>query len=400
MRMRGIEWRFMAAVVLVLAGTLRAEDVKPQPPPATEDKPAVAAAKIEFLDGDAGKAAIVDDQSEPYFSRLQTLEMSVKTSAKITGATLDEQRAETRKRYQAEVKPFTDAEKKNLTAIIEALQPVLAKDYPLYARTPWSFIKLGAKVEGGLPHTRGTHIVLPAPLLESMPVVKADDPKEKQARALLPLYMLLLHEQTHVIQRAHPDLFVKLFKEVWGFEHTKQIEPGPWLTARSLANPDGVDVGWVMPLKDGDKTSYIWPLVILGRLGDDVQMPDDFAEVCIELEKKDDGFAVQLPKPAPEADPKPEKPADPNEKPAAKEDKKDDKAGMPVIEQLSKTSEYLKKFPVRQELFHPNEISAVMFSRVVFFDSFLPKDRISPEQSEKFDKNFGTFRTWAKDAFK
>src|SRR5690348_4730025 len=93
-------WLAGALIAVLWVSALCAEETAP---PA---KPDVPAAKIEFLDGEAAKAAIVDDKGEPYFERLQTAEMCAKTGAKIAGANLDEQHAEARKRYQAEVLDF------------------------------------------------------------------------------------------------------------------------------------------------------------------------------------------------------------------------------------------------------------------------------------------------------
>ncbi|MHC4367853.1 MAG: hypothetical protein ACYSW8_09580 [Planctomycetota bacterium] len=123
------------------------------------NEPATAIS-ITFLDIEAGKAAVMDKSFDAYFGRLQPMEMSAKTGSPITGETLDEQRKECRKRYRAQVREFADAEKQVLRDCIEKLDPVLREKFPRFAATPWSFLKVSNRVEGGLPHTQAGHIVL------------------------------------------------------------------------------------------------------------------------------------------------------------------------------------------------------------------------------------------------
>ncbi|MBI3831587.1 MAG: hypothetical protein HY291_18855 [Planctomycetes bacterium] len=358
---------YVPVLAFLLIPWLRAEDAKPE-------------VKYACLSAEEAKAAIVNDKSDPYFERMQTLEMSCKTGAKITGGTLEEQRAEARKRYQAGVQDFTPEEKKMLAWAVERLQPILARDYPLYARTPWSFIKLSDRIEGGLPHTRGAHIVIGSTVLKQLAQLVPADAKD-DPMALAQIADLLLHKQTHVIQRAHPERFAKLYKEVWKFEYAKKIVGCAWLTERSLANPDGTDVSWVFPVKLKDETHWVWPLVVLGRAEDDVSMPADLAEVCVRLDKTEDGYSVHM-----------EKEDDKNAR--------DDKKNSPDMKELSEVAAYVKEFPVREELFHPNEICAVMFSKMVLADALIPKDKIPKEALERFEKNFAAFKAWAKENLK
>src|SRR5208282_5837505 len=68
-----------------------------------------AAPDVSFADMAAARAAIVDDPA--YFDRMQPMEMEAKTGQPLTAATLDEKRAECRRRYQAAAGEFTDEEK-------------------------------------------------------------------------------------------------------------------------------------------------------------------------------------------------------------------------------------------------------------------------------------------------
>lgn len=82
-----------------------------QPAAVQPPQESVSPISITFMDIEAGKVAIIDDSLDPYFDRMQPMEMSAKTGSPITGQTLAEQRAQCRQRDQAGVQEFTDAEK-------------------------------------------------------------------------------------------------------------------------------------------------------------------------------------------------------------------------------------------------------------------------------------------------
>ena len=316
----------------------------------------------------AGREAIVDDKDEPYFNTLQPIEMSAKTGSPITGETLKDQRAECWRRYYNAVLDFTDDEKAMVSSCIKKIYPLIQNDYPLYAKIPWSFIKF-AGIEGDFPHTRGAHVLISEKVLERFVAFS----KKRPEQALPGIATLLLHEQFHVFQRLNPKLIGKLYTDVWGFKYAGKIAgaDGVWLTGRHLANPDGLDCGWIFPITDGDKTRYIWPLVVFAATEKPQRMGTDFRMIGINLKKADDGFAVEL-----------------------------NGDSSPVYKPLAQITEYAEKFGRWGENFHPNEISAEMFARIVVTDSLLPKDKIPVAQLEALEKDIGPVRKWLKENLK
>ncbi|MHC4121560.1 MAG: hypothetical protein ACYSWO_29155 [Planctomycetota bacterium] len=190
------------------------------------NEPATAIS-ITFLDIEAGKAAVMDKSFDAYFGRLQPMEMSAKTGSPITGETLDEQRKECRKRYRAQVREFADAEKQVLRDCIEKLDPVLREKFPRFAATPWSFLKVSNRVEGGLPHTQAGHIVLCERVCRQF----ASQYKTAPDRTVLSLAGLMAHEQMHVFQRANPEMFESLYTD-WSIR-TGRIVAGSFQSARA-----------------------------------------------------------------------------------------------------------------------------------------------------------------------
>jgi hypothetical protein len=301
-----------------------------------------AAPAVEFLDQDSATKAIVDETMEPYFKLLQPMEMSVKTAEPIGQGTLDEQRDRCRQRYQAAVQNFSAEEQDALRWYVSKLEPLVEKDYPLYAHTPWSFIKLNAKFEGGMPHTRGSHIVLSGQFLKGLIQSRAKGP---EWMSLAQFGDVLLHEQSHVVQRENPGQFAKLFAGLWKFKHAGMVQGCDWITQHQLVNPDGVDVNWVFPIKDGDTTRWIWPLVVFGDVDDANKATfADMQMVAIDLE----AMGVNSFKAKVGAD------------------------GKPVMHELMSLAEYVSVFWPSQNIYHPNEAAADLFAKIVVIHHVAP----------------------------
>ncbi len=301
-------------------------------PPATTRPSATRSTslRVSFLDVPEAKGAIIDDSAEPYFDRLSPQEMSVKTGSPITGRTLEEQRAECRARYQAACDTFTDDEKALLTALLEQLQPDLQRDYPRFAAQPWSFVKVKPTLEQGFAHTRGNHIILSPPMLDVFRRMQAGHvARSSSAQAIL------VHEQTHVIERAHPKWFVNLYTDVLGFREAKEIEPDQWITDRQLLNPDGVECRWVFPIKSGSETRWIWPLLLFSEPTS--KSLTKMQMVGIELESKNaDSFKTRH-----------------------------GEDGTPIRTPLRSIPEYMDAISTGQDIYHPNEIAADLMAWLV-----------------------------------
>jgi hypothetical protein len=323
-------WNCALFWLIPLLSTAAAIAAQPSPP------------SIRFLTKNDGAKAIVDESKDPYFSRLQPMEMAAKTGSPVPGDTLDQQREECRRRYAQAVEEFTQSEKDTLQWYVSNMVAAAAP-YPLFDRTPWSFIKVSGPIEGGQPFTRADHIILPSVAISEMMGERQRAPSQAVASdfqwmALERFGNLLVHEQTHVVQRLHPEVFARLYVDFWGFKHAAKIETDSWLSEHQLLDPDGADQNWVFPIKEGDKTRWIWPLIVL----EDGQAPTgpsfaDARQLAIELEPTgDDTFRVKT---------------------AAN--------GRLVSRSLMLEMRYASHFSPSRNLYHPNEISADLFARVI-----------------------------------
>ncbi len=350
-----------ALLALTLIPWLAGAQVRAQG--ALAEKPVTPA--VQCLTLAQAQAAIVDDAKDPggYFSQMQTMEMETKTGAALTGATLEEQRKECRARYQAGVVAFTAQEQAALVAYLGDLYPKLAEAYPGFAATPWRFIKLADAIEGGLPHTRGDNIVLPAGLCRALAMLRTLPPGHPAHREI---WNLLLHEQMHVYQRAHPALFEALYTKAWGFEKAESITGCPWLTEHHLANPDGTDCRWVMPVKRDGTAAYVWPLVVLSDGPGPKRMPADFSMRSLVVEKKSPGvFAV-----------------------------KTDEKGRPAGGGLMEETQYAAVFGGSSNIYHPHEACADLFARMAVDDLFGAPTRPGRADSPAMKKVLAALRTW------
>lgn len=318
--------------------------------PALAAEPAVA-----FLSGDAARAAIADDAREPYFARLQSLEIAAKTGSEVHGA-LAVQRSEARKRYQAAVRDFTEAEQHALRASVKALQPMLVH-YPRFARQPWRFVKVADSIEGGLPHTRADAIVLS----ESVSAGIAGMHRQSAAAALRRVGPLLLHEQMHVLQRLLPARFESLYVNVFGFARRATLELPAELVANQVANPDGLDCCWLFPL--AQPGHFILPWLEFAASASRRKMPQDFRMRAISVVAEGSEFRVMR-----------------------------DAEGKVQTRDLAQVTEYVHTFPLTENFYHPNESAADLFAQLVMHDSLGPAGTSASRRST--EKEFAPLRSW------
>ncbi len=324
------------ALATLFAPATFAQDASTETAP-TETTPAETASSVVvgFPDLEAARAAMTDEEIEPYISTLQTAEMSAKTGSEITGEGLAAQRAECRKRFAAGTIQFTDDEQAQLRWLAERVTDRYLGDYPLLAGLPWSFIKVKRSIEGGLPHTRGAHIVLTGSVASQIAAMR----ERAEEAAIRGMGSLLIHEQLHVAERAHRDVFEKLYTEEWGFERVESLPTCDWLDRNQVVNPDGVDIRWVRPFRRGEETIYVHPRVMFSDDGPK-RMPWGFRMVGVFLKKTTDGYSLQL---------------------------NDD--GIAAHASLRKIPEYRDLFKGIGNTYHPNEALASLFPRMVIADA-------------------------------
>jgi hypothetical protein len=315
---------------------------------------------VVFLDGNAARAAIVNDAREPYFEKLQAIEIAAKVGEVLPG-TLAEQRLAARQRYQQAVRPFRPEEQQAIRAYIDALQPFL-RGYPRFARQPWKFVKVADHIEGGLPHTRDNFIVLTEAVSKQLFDMRRQLTPEN---ALLRGGMLLLHEQVHVLQRLEPSRFEKLYTITFGYQRVAMIPLPDDLRLNQVANPDGMSCCWLFPRGTG----MLWPFLVFTERDGVRRMPADFRMRAVAVEGAGGSYRVLS-----------------------------DSDGRSQTEDLLKVREYVEAFPLTQNFYHPNEAAADLFAQLILFDG-IASLRMPPTQREALEKEFARQRPAFKSVF-
>jgi hypothetical protein len=321
----------------------------------------------EFLEGSAARAAIIDDSADPYFCRLEDHEMTAKTGEPITGKTHEAKLAECKLRYQAAVRDFTAEDIATLSWLVGKIQPPLVRDYPVFGNTPWSFIKIADTLEGGMPHTRGGHIILPEGVISRLTLFR----NHLGDRSLPAGAMLLIHEQTHVLEREHPKLFEPFYTGTLHFIHAKRIASNQWIRDRQLVNPDGTVCDWVFPLTENGQARFVLPLIAFNE-PNPTSLRGDIGTIAVTVEPDGDGFKPVL-----------------------------DGNGNPVVRPLNDVPEYLRGTGAERNNYHPNEITADRFAELVVIDDLIDKAQLAsdPDRSAKMEAKLKPTRDWASKAF-
>ena len=297
----------------------------------------VAPPRVAFMVREAGAAALAHAPGDTYYANMGLMEIRARLQSPLAGMSLADARVAVAEADAAAVLPFTDEECTAIRGVIERMQPLLAARAPLYARTPWSFIKLDDRAEGGMPHTRGPHIVLPKSVADAMAKMHREMTEAGKLAVTPRGRNLLIHEQTHVLERMDPARFEPLFTDVFGFARMAPAPANAWLSAHCCTNPDGPVVEWAFPLGKIGGSGWVMPDVIL-RDVPVPRMPQDFKTIAVEVARSADCWRVV------ETD------------------------GLPNRRDLDRIPGYDAHFPFPDEDFHPNEIAAVTLAHWILRD--------------------------------
>ncbi len=238
---------------------------------------------ILFLQDKDAAAVLTSERSEPYFSKLNRVEIEAKTGGRIKAQNIHEARLQTRKLYARSVIPFTPDEKHFLTTLIGHVCTTLKTEFDGIVLRPWKLIKTESFIEGGLPYTREDAIIFSAGQLDQMMGRHAGYGE-----------MILAHEILHVVQRENRRTFTDFYRRQWGYRFVGQIAGVPAaLQEQQVINPDGVNFNWILPDRSGGKRAWIWPRIVFAQNGrQPAVMPEDFRFLAVKLRQTEEGYRV------------------------------------------------------------------------------------------------------------
>lgn len=370
---------FSALSLPALRADTKAKPAAPSPSQAArsgdKSKATTAAIAVEFATGEGAVKAITDDSADPYFSKLKPLETALKTASPLDAGEEAKAGEVARERYGKLTLEFTDKEKTLLRTQTAKVDEACAL-WPLYRDTPWRFVKVSNKLEGGLPHTRGGWIVMPENVLASL--------GSGNDRAVMALQQLLIHEKIHVHQRQHPGFYDSLYTKVWNWKKVPGVKLPDAILDREIHNPDGVNAEWALqPAADGKesiaKSGLLLPILQVAEGGDELPMAQALSMQVVTLKTLDGGGK----------DSKDSGPFSPEI----------DESGGVILKPLPTVEDFQKAFPASSSNYHPNEVTADIFSSIVLMDALLPPQIRENPKLKEVAALLEKERSWFKEHF-
>lgn len=155
--------------------------------------------------------------------------------------------------YNKGIRTINKRDKQSITWLLNHLIPKIKKCYHFIPYKHWRFIKV-ENLEYNMPHTRKDVIVLPTHFYNKLNGYK--NTKDINT-AISDCGLTLIHEQIHIFQRTHPELFIDLYKNYWHFNNTQTIHNLEMLD-RNRTNPDGLDIKWIF----NNNKAHLLPVAI------------------------------------------------------------------------------------------------------------------------------------------
>lgn len=279
---------------------------------------------VHFMSKEESRHALSDGKASQYYQSLYLNEMRAKTGLSLDKTTLSQAREAARKFYADGTLDFSGEETAAIQDVLAQLYPKLKEKAPAYSKSPWCFIKIDAHIEGGLPHTRGDCIVLSSSVLDEFSALET---QKRTAELYKAAANLLVHEQTHVLQRHHPDRFNFLYTEKLGFVHMTPAPANRWLLENGVVNPDAPDSGWAFPVYDNEGPRWVMPYLVLKPSPKPI-MPEDFIVLGVTMKQANGAW----------------EPVDAS--PAS------------IKQLLTDFYAYAGQFPNPDQAYHPNELTA------------------------------------------
>ncbi len=309
-------------------------------------------ATIRFLSKAEAISVLTTGSGNDYYQRMQIPEIRAKTGLPLQGVSLNAARKQARAAYGAAAEEFTVTEQSVIRAEIETLQLILQSRAPRYARMSWCFIKVTPNIEGGMSYTFGDCIILPDGVVARFVRLLSSGTAIERAS----VDNILVHEQTHVLQRQDPALFAEFYSSVLRFRHVARTPPPDWLDLRRVTDPDAPDDSWVFSVAKDAQQRWFLPEVLLTNL-EHPQMPSDFQIVALAMFERGGiwGFA--------------------------------DQSAPSSFQSLEDLGEYSRRFPLHDLMFHPNEIMAGLLAALITGSGKLdPKHELWDKTSAWADK--------------
>ena len=205
----------------------------------------------ELLSVDEAKKAIVVDQKEGYFDKVQALEMAIQMRLEKASNQRLDLLPLYKEMLQKDVQEFSESERVLLHDKFQSALDRIQAFAPDIQLPKMRLIKtLGSYYGASVYYTRENCIVIPADQLVSSSKLE----------------QTLIHEIFHVYSRYSPKKRDALYAAI-GYQKIDSLALSDFLQKRIFYNPDGLDLNYAIRLKDSNQQEFLATPLIFSRFG-------------------------------------------------------------------------------------------------------------------------------------
>lgn len=120
--------------------------------------------------------------------------------------------------------------------------PKIKSIYPKFDYDNWYIIQSNSNIEGNMPFTISKYIILPETYINKSMEFATNESMESSIKYLGDI---LIHEKMHIVQRQNQPLFSNFYQKFWNFSYLSNINIPNNIESKIRSNPDGLDINWV-----------------------------------------------------------------------------------------------------------------------------------------------------------
>ena len=166
-------------------------------------------------------------------------------------------------KYCSNFQQFTTTQKSHIYSLLMRIIPKLKAIYPKFDYDNWHIIQSNSQIEGNMPFTISKYIIIPETYINKSMELESNKSIESSIKYLGDI---LIHEKMHIVQRQNQQLFNKFYQQSWNFSYLSNINIPDNIESKIRSNPDGLDINWIYT-NPKNKKKYL-PLSLLNSSED------------------------------------------------------------------------------------------------------------------------------------
>lgn len=203
---------------------------------------------VTFLDSLDASTAIVKDDTDSLFSKINAAEIQIQMKQNFDGVSEDEMRKKYAQFMKTQVSDWSNDEKMAMVKLFEEVKEMCDAVSPRIFPGGIRLIKGKTQAYGNDAFfTRGHNIFVPESIFSAK-----DSDRWKP---------VILHEVFHIISRYNTQVREDLYRFIGFVKMDKPVIINDLLKVMVLCNPDGMSVQYATEVQSGDKSIYVVPFI-------------------------------------------------------------------------------------------------------------------------------------------